>query len=105
MKNQNVYCARCGDTVKERTELVTVWKFISLVSYHRECYATEVKSSTGAFLGTPINSVTTTVTSVMLLIFCVYLFVRTHSWFFLLLAVVGLLIRGVSWFWVERKLK
>lgn len=102
--NQNVYCKRCRKTIETRAGLVTVWKVLAPVSYHKACYEAEVRSTRGMLLGTPINSVTTTVSSVVLLLFCVYLFLRTHSWFFILLATLAILMRAISWLRIERKL-
>lgn len=105
MKKKVIYCEKCRGPIKCRYDLVITSFFLSLVTYHNECYSEVLKSTRTLFVSNrPINGTSGNASAIVsLLVAIIALFIPSLR----ILAIIGVispLIRLYAWYRYERYL-
>ncbi|PWI54700.1 hypothetical protein [Sulfoacidibacillus thermotolerans] len=101
---KQIYCERCSDEIKSRSDLVTSFKFFMISAYHTDCFAKELKDFGGLILSaTPINSISTTIILAIATIALWILSAVSRIWYIAVVALIFPLLRLSSWFIYERR--
>jgi hypothetical protein len=101
--NTNVFCEQCSDKIERRSDLLTCFRFLSIVAYHTKCYGQEQKGWNAG--GTPINSLAMNFGGIVMFAFCTCVFIWTRTWIFIPLALLMPFVRLLSWWMYERHLR
>ncbi|WP_440896073.1 hypothetical protein ACS127_16300 [Amphibacillus sp. Q70] len=107
MNRTRVICEKCNGPIESSGDLVTDVVVLSVVAYHEDCYANELKRGSGFFLsGRPLNSWSANLVFLLAVIAALSTLFFFKDWYFLFLAcLIPIGYRLYSFFVYEWPLK
>ena len=104
-EKKTIHCKKCVGEITSRGDLVVTNNFLSIVPYHAECYANELKGVSTIFVGnSPINGAMGNAGAVIAAIIGIFVLFIPERRYVSILCLLFLGIRFYSWFQYERHL-